>query len=496
MKKQYDLSENTKKVRRQKRNVSIKWKVFGFMALFTVVILVVLWTVQTVFLSDIYKAIKMNELYKSADEITKNIDSENFEQRVTDISQKNELCVLVLDSMGTSLASAESLNMCVIHHISYKDHNKLYLDAENNGGESLERFRFDALKGTYYSVKDDENTTEESIILTKVTTNTNGESVIIFINSILTPVAATVKTLNMMLGVISMFLFILALLLSLWFAHSISKPLTRLTGSAKELALGNYDAIFSRSSYKEVDILANTLNHASSELKKNEALKKELIANISHDLRTPLTLITGYSEAMRDLPDEVTPENLQIIIDESKRLSSLVNDLLDVSKLQSGTIKLNIEQFDITSAINKTTDRYQKLINQDGYDISFIHDSSFFVSADKQKILQVLYNLVNNAVTHTGENKKVLIKQSYVTHNALPYVRIEITDFGMGIDAEQLPHIWDRYYKVDKFHKRAEMGSGLGLSIVKSILELHHGYYGVYSTLGKGSTFWFELPKI
>jgi len=466
------------------------------MALFTFMILALLWAVQTLFLSDIYKAIKMSELYKSADAISQSIDSEGFEQTVKDIAQKNELCVLVLDSKGTVLASAESLNMCVIHHISYKDHNKLFLDAENNGGEILERFRFDALKGTYYSVRDEEDSLEESIILTKIVTDETGETFIVFINSILTPVAATVKTLNMMLGVISIFLFILALLLSLLFAYSISKPLTRLTKSAEELALGNYDASFSRSSYKEVDILANTLNHASDELKKNEALKKELIANISHDLRTPLTLITGYSEAMRDLPDEITPANLQIIIDESKRLSSLVNDLLDVSKLQSGAIKLNIEQFDITQAINETTDRYQKLINQDGYDISFIHSSSCFVNADKQKILQVLYNLVNNAVTHTGDNKRVIIKQTSVMHGTLPYVRIEITDFGDGIEGDQLPHIWDRYYKVDKFHKRAEMGSGLGLSIVKSILELHQGYYGVYSTLGKGSTFWFELQRI
>ncbi len=496
MKQQNDPALIKTKKHSPKTNVSIKWKVFGFMALFTVIILITLWTVQTLFLSDIYKTIKLNELYKSADDITKSINSDNFEQKVNDIAQKNELCILVLDSKGTSIASSESLNMCVIHHISYKDHNKLYLDAEKNNGEFLERFRFDALKGTYYSVKDDENTTEENIILTKLTTDANGETVIIFINSILTPVAATVKTLNMMLAVISIFLFVLALILSFLFAHGISKPLTRLTRSAEELATGNYDAHFSRSSYKEVDILANTLNHASEELKKNEALKKELIANISHDLRTPLTLITGYSEAMRDFPDEITPENLQIIIDESKRLSSLVNDLLDASKLQSGATKLNCEQFDITSAINETTARYQKLINQDGYDISFVHDSNCIVNADKQKILQVLYNLVNNAVTHTGENKKVVIKQTIITHDSLPYVRIEITDFGDGIEGEQLPHIWDRYYKVDKFHKRAEMGSGLGLSIVKSILELHQGYYGVYSTLGKGSTFWFELPKM
>ncbi len=497
MKQQSDFPRKTKACFPfSQKNISIKWKVFAFLSLFTVIILITLWLIQTIFLSDIYKAIKLKELYKSADDVIKNIDSDSFEQKVTALAQKNELCILVLDSKGTSLVSAEALNACVIHHISYKDHNKLYFEAENQGGELLERFIFDAQKGTYSSVRDNENTSEENIILTKVVTNKDGENIIIFINSILTPVSATVKTLNMMLGFISIFLFVLALVLSFLFSHSISKPLTHITKSAEKLALGDYDADFSRPSYKEIDVLAKTLNHAASELKKNENLKRELIANISHDLRTPLTLITGYSEAMRDLPNEATPENLQIIIDESKRLSSLVNDVLDVSKFQAGAIKLNIEKFDITDAITETTDRYQKLINQDNYDIQFIKEKNCFVNADRQKILQVLYNLVNNAVTHTGEDKKVVIKQSFMTHYSAPYVRIEITDTGIGIEPSELPLIWDRYYKTDKYHKRAEMGSGLGLSIVKSILELHHGFYGVYSTKGKGSTFWFELPII
>ena len=475
---------------------SIKWKVFGFLVSFTAIILILLWLIQTVFLSDIYRAIKLNELEKSAQEIAESLDSTKLEGKAEYLSNRNELCILVQDSKGVSIISEEKMHNCVIHNISYRDRAKLYLDAKSENKNLLVRFVLDQKTGSFRSVKGEEILSEENIILTKCVTNKNGEDIVIFINSILTPVNSTVKTLNIILSVISVILLFIALVMSFIISSVISKPLKKLRTSAIELAKGNYDADFSDNSSKEVTALANTLNYASSELKKNEALKRELISNISHDLRTPLTLITGYSEVMRDIPNEMTSENLQIIIDESKRLSSLVNDVLDISKLQSNTIELNFEKFDITEVIKETFARYQKLVDQDGYDISVIQDKSSYINADRQKILQVLYNLVNNAVTHTGEDKKVIIKQTNTMHNGISYVRIEITDTGDGIEAKDLPLIWDRYYKVDKFHKRAEMGSGLGLSIVKSIIEMHNGYYGVSSTIKKGSTFWFELPEI
>ena len=468
---------------------------FGFLVLFTAIILILLWLVQTVFLSDIYKAIKMNDLQKSADEIAAALNSPSLNQKANEISRKNDLCILVEDDKGRTVVSAGAMHNCVVHNISYRDRAKLYLDAKKTGQPLLERFVLDQKSGTFRSVKSKEILSEENIILTKCVTNANGDELVIFINSILTPVNSTVKTLNTMLMYISMILLLIALVMSFIIANTISKPLKKLTASATELAKGNYDADFSDSSSKEVAALANTLNYAASELKKNEGLKKELIANISHDLRTPLTLITGYSEVMRDIPNEMTSENLQIIIDESKRLSSLVNDVLDVSKLQSNTIELKLELFDITEVIRETFERYQKLVNQDGYDIQVIQPKQTYVRADRQRILQVLYNLVNNAVTHTGDDNKVIIKQTEAIHLGKKYVRIEISDTGEGIEADKLPLIWDRYYKVDKFHKRAQMGSGLGLSIVKSIIELHKGYYGVTSTLGIGSTFWFELPE-
>lgn len=212
-----------------------------------------------------------------------------------------------------------------------------------------------------------------------------------------------------------------------------------------------------------------------------------MIANVSHDLRTPLTMITGYAEVMRDLPGENTPENVQIIIDEATRLTTLVNDLLDLSKLQSGTITLKPEPFSLTSCIRTILHRYDKLID---YRFDFQYDRDVTIVADELKITQVVYNLINNAVTYTGADKQIFLLQ--LVQNGR--VRVEVSDTGEGIPQDKLQDIWERYYKVDKEHKRAQVGTGLGLSIVKTVIDLHGGTYGVQSVLGKGSTFWFELP--
>ena len=225
------------------------------------------------------------------------------------------------------------------------------------------------------------------------------------------------------------------------------------------------------------------------ELAKTEKFQRELLANISHDLRTPLTMIIAYAEIMRDLPGENTPENVQVVIDESKRLTALVNDMLDVSKLQAGVLTLDRKEYDLTESIRSVLDRFAKLTEQDGYTIQFEYQEHVLVEADEYKINQVVYNLINNAINYTGENRTVWVRQIQLGG----IVRIEVIDSGIGIEKAELPYVWERYYKVDKTHKRAVMGTGLGLSIVKNILKLHDANYGVNSEVGQGSVFWFEL---
>lgn len=281
----------------------------------------------------------------------------------------------------------------------------------------------------------------------------------------------------------------LSVVLALIISKRISKPIEEINKSAKILAGGNYDIHFQGKGFLEIEELSDTLNTAAIELNKVETLRRELLANISHDLRTPLSLIYSYAEMIHDFPDEVTQDQTQIIMDETQRLKTLVNDLLDISKLESGTQKLSLSNYNLTKSIKATTERVSELVKKAGYSLSFIYDKEVSVNADETRITQVFYNLLTNAINYTGEDKNITVHQIVSDKN----VRIEVTDIGRGIASENLPYIWDRYYKVDKKHKRAIMGTGLGLSIVKKVIELHGGNYGVESQVGKGSTFWFEL---
>ena len=164
---------------------------------------------------------------------------------------------------------------------------------------------------------------------------------------------------------------------------------------------------------------------------------------------------------------------------------------MDLSKLGANIEQLSKSRFNLTNTVESAIERINRMSAAEGYDIDFICDSEAIVCADETRILQVVYNLLINAINHTGEDRRVTVKQIVSPEHS--FVRIEISDTGSGIAAEDLPHIWDRYYKVDKVHKRGSMGTGLGLSIVRSILERHEAKYGVDSEIGQGTTFWFEL---
>ncbi len=496
------MKHNVQKIKQKLKaapqgKISIKWKLFLYLALFTAAMLGILWLFQVVFLEDFYKNIKIGQIKSAAESIVRNIDNEDLQTLVTRISQNNEVCIVVSDAQGNQKASADILPDCIIHKMPSRQWNQFYQKAINNDGTYLERFTRERFRNSRYDKEDFfghvppyDSGMMESMVYTKVVAGMGGSQYVVMLNSTISPVSATVSTIRVQIVLITAIMLVLALALALFISRRISSPIVKINRSAKVLATGKYDVKFESSGYREIAELADTLSYAATELSKVEGLRRELIANISHDLRTPLTMITGYAEVMRDLPGENTPENVQIIVDEAKRLTSLVNDVLDYSKFQSGSQKLNLQRFSLTSAIEHTMERYQKLTQQDGYQIRFLHDADAVVVADELRISQVVYNLINNAITYTGKDKSVTVRQSIQNG----WVRVEVVDTGEGIAPDMLPLIWDRYYKVDKEHKRAQMGTGLGLSIVRSVLDLHHAKYGVQSTLGQGSVFWFALP--
>jgi len=276
----------------------------------------------------------------------------------------------------------------------------------------------------------------------------------------------------------------------------ISKPIKDITQSAAEMGRGNYGVQFKGGKYSEIRELAETLTDASRELEKSDMYQKDLMANVSHDLKTPLTMIRYYAEMIRDLSGDIPEkreQHLSVIIDEADRLNRLVDDMLTISRMQQKSIVLERADFDIVETARSLLDSYDILAEQEGYEFIFDgEDEPVFVNGDKAKIKQVFSNLINNAVKYCGEDKVIIVS---VKRDGKK-VRCEVTDHGEGIAPDEINHVWERYYKSSTHHVRPTSGSGLGLSIVREILTLHKAEYGVDSELGEGSTFWFELEQV
>ncbi len=483
------------------RTVGIKWKLFAGFTAFTAVTLLVLWLCQVVFLSDIYRFIKTAEIRTVADRLSHTLQTaEDAEAEAETLAHRNDVCILAMrmvsPNRATPLLSCDALKNCAIHNMADQSIFTLYDAAQKNGGKNLQHFRYDAKIKRYVSIAAGDNRGDpESIIYSLVVQDTEGSDVLLILNSVVSPVEATVKTLYLLLIAVSALMVGMALLLAAFLSGKISRPIVEINEAAKGLAKGQYGTTFRGGSYREIKELADTLNYAAEELSKVDALRRELIANTSHDLRTPLTMIRGYAEVMRDLPGENTPENAQVIIDEAGRLTSLVSDMLDISKLESGNQPVSPEEFNLTATLREGMDRYNQLCLREGYRIDFMAEENVTVFTDRSKLLQAFYNLVNNAITYTGADKRVTVTQeTYADEAGARWVRLSVTDTGVGIPEDKLALIWDRYYKIDAAHKRAAQGTGLGLSIVNKIMTLLSGRCGVVSTVGKGRTFWIEIP--
>ena len=511
--------------KRKTPQIGIRWKLVAYLAVFISILLLVLWLFQIVFLGDIYRNIKVNEIYTAADTIRSRISITNpagnaMAQLTDKIASDSQICVLVLDDSFRAVGSGThntcysivAEGSCFVHQTSgsmLTDMIRIrFLATVRQSGEVYFRdMAPDTAQsqlptvppgGTFLPTAAQTANPDRETAMLYVEYFEHGENgYYIILNSKVTPVSSTVQTLQYELIIISILFIVAAVIMALILSARISAPIIKINERAHQLATGDYNTVFEGGGYKEIAELRDTLNYAAKELSKVEGFRRELIANVSHDLRTPLTMITGYAEVMRDLPGENTPENVQVIIDEGNRLTTLVNDLLDLSKLQSGTAPMTMTTFSLTECVKTINRRYRKLKENDGYDIDFLYGEEVYVTADRPKLGQVIYNLVNNAISYTGADKKVMIRQTVITDGGKRSVRISVTDTGMGISPENLEYIWDRYFKENKTHKRAVVGTGLGLSIVKGILQMHNARFGVETSedpVNHGSTFWFELP--
>lgn len=463
---------------------SLKFKIWLYFALFAALLISILWFLQIIFLDSYYEEMKISQTRKIANSIISHYGEEDLVEYISELSYENDLFIHIESGDGAIIFSpTQNLDRprLATGGIYLMEMAVMKKNLINSSKQSISRILTDRGRN---------NTLAYGVWLDR----TPGQEVILYIFSPLFPVASTVDILSNQLKYVTIISLALAFGLSLLISNRISRPIVNITKSATGLAEGNYEVTFEGGHYSEIAQLADTLNDASRKLAKADTLQKDLIANVSHDLRTPLTMVKSYAEMVRDLSGD-NPEkrnaHLQVIIDEADRLNLLVGDLLTLSKMQSGVETLNISKFCLRDAITGILNSYRLLSELEGYQFICRCDPSLMATGDEARIKQVLSNLINNAVRYSDEKKSIAI-MAIETGST---VRIEVTDQGQGIPDDELEHIWERYYKSSSNRSRNTSGTGLGLSIVREILLLHKARFGVISKLHEGSTFWFELNQ-
>lgn len=454
---------------------SLKRKIWQYLIIFSLVIILFLWLFQVIFINKYYEYTKTKDIKHIANKLLTAYNSENIYDTLDEISYQENLCIEITSSNSTLYRSSTTSN-CLFSKGVLKE-------SFINSGNKEETYN---LQNPQFANK----TILEAIKL--------DDNLYAFLSTSLEPLDSTAKILKEQLLIISILILSLSLLIGYFISKRLSKPIVDISKKANLIAKGKIKKEFtSDSDILEIEDLNNSLNEMMVELGKTEELEKDLLANVSHDLKTPLTMIKAYAEMVRDLTyndKEKRDSNLNIIIEETDRLALLVNDILTLSKLQQSMDNLTLSEFDLILLIKNILKRFTIYEEKYGYNIIFKHTNirKLMIKADQKKIEQVLYNLIINAINYTGSDMKVVINISKVNN----LYKIEVIDSGKGIDTKDLDNIFDKYYKSEKKHKRNLYGTGLGLSIVKSIFILHDYKYGVDTKKGKGSSFYFYISKV
>lgn len=476
-----------KKLRSPANLFKLEHYVLIFMLIFTVCVVLLLWVFQIKLMPNYFKSVTIRNVKSAIRLIDDNIDTASAEELnkiMDDIASKNGFMIIVTDGYGY-------LTSDIIDYMGGRSENKYAYFVEFH--KTIQSI-YASSNGSYYAESMNDYFHMSQLIYGKVITSSKNpeDARIVLVNAFIEPIRSTMSIMREQFFFIALITCELSLLLSLYISKALSKPISRIAKSAKQFANGDYSVTFDEKGFMESSQLAQTLNYAVSEVSKVNELRRDLMANVSHDLKTPLTMIKAYAEMIRDLSGDnpvKREEHLSVIIDETDRLTKLVGEILELSRLESHNTELKKTEFTIHDKLDEVMGRYQLLVDTEGYDIRVEKDEDRIICADSARLDQIIYNLVNNAINYSGDEKRIIIRQTNLGND----VRIDIIDNGIGIAPENLSNIFDRYYRGEKV-KRDKMGTGLGLSIVKEIFKSHGFKYGVSSTLGEGSDFWFEIP--
>ena len=462
---------------------SIKTTTLLSFVLFALFLIIVLWGLSNFFINTYYERARTQEVIRTADALEtqfRQTTADDFDSYAVQTAGTNGIYIRIDTSKGSLIYDGTR---------TVKDTGAF--------GSDISRIRSRLESSPEESVTETvrEASGGDSRLIYAAHISSSKIPAIIYIIAPLYPDQVTVRILRNMLIYISFIVLSVSVFLAYFLANRLSSPIENLTDSAKELSNGNYNVRFDGASFTETKELAKALNKASYEMEKTDFYQREIIANVSHDLKTPLTMIRSYAEKIIDITGD-NPEkrnaDLGVIISETERLNRMVSDMLSVSNLQSNNVELHMETFDLAEAAKEVYESFLVLSSTRGFDMQFHPCKPAYVVGDRSRIMQVMTNFVSNAVKYSGDNKYVDIKLSRGSRK----VAFHCIDRGVGIPSDEISHVWDKYYRTSANHERDIEGTGLGLAIVKGILNLHNARYGVESEEGRGSDFWFEMETV
>lgn len=427
--------------------------------------------------------VKAQELYRAANEISSTSALDLYNNEVSLVSLHESL-----ESMGKSLDS--SIWIVNPSGLIVLDSDEP-LDIDNP--KTIDNFDPTAMAGSYFSVGNFYGQFENRH-LTVVTPVTSSYVVLgyVVIHMDMNSVEVLSNSFLNIAYIMLLVLFLLSLIILIFFTMIVYRPIRKITVATEQFAAGNLHYNLQVESEDEIGYLAASLAYMASELSKGEDNQKQLVANVSHDFRSPLTSVKGYLEAMQDgtIPPEMYEKYIGIVINETDRLIKLTNNLLTLNNLNIDGMVLEKEDFNINGIIRQTASTFEGRCKDKRIAIELaLTGKTMYVNADKTRIQQVIYNLVDNAIKFSHHNSVIKIETTE-KHGKL---FVSVKDSGIGIPKESIGMVFDRFYKTDISRGKDKKGTGLGLSITREIIRAHGENINVISTEGVGTEFIFSL---
>ncbi|MGN0710799.1 MAG: ATP-binding protein [Anaerovoracaceae bacterium] len=487
----------------KQKSRTIVTKLWCWFILFAAIILAVLWLIQTVFLQSFYFRITVSDLEKTAAEIAGQKNNSDFLKIIEASAEENSLLIFLVDYDGNIVYSADEYSSIYgnPYHVSntgtpYFSEDNL-LSWQKGAARNLPSSHKEVLNQLLLSestscgcVTADNSAYVYGYKLTDCRA-LDGKNLIMCISMPLAAIDSAVHVLRIQLVWVSVFSLLLAAVLAFFISKRFEKPINHISCQAEKISRGEFRIEEKKGFCREFDELSDSLSFMANSLERLENIRRDLLANISHDLRTPLTLIKGYAEmidAFSWSDEKQRTEDLAVIRREADRLTSLVNEILEYTSGQNSAEPVKKSEINISNIVNDTIQQFEPLCEKLGYRIEHIIEPGLWILGNEHDIERVIYNFIDNAVSHTDDSRHIRVTLERLNDT----IRFSVKDYGPGISSEDIPYIWDRYY-TSRNRKNGQTVSGLGLSISKTILTEHDADFGVEND--NGCIFWFAFPQ-